>query len=172
MRCRRRHGKRLDKHARDAPRLTTHKNVPESLRVTTSVRSRSRSRSFALKTTTPTVVQSVSQLLYFTVPPRAREPLRRLSVRLRRNAPEPPLPVSRHQVGMGFLVATGRGSADWARSQCGLTAQRFPCAVFAERTALENGGKSSSARAGLRMRSIFKMPFVRPPPRPRPWSGA
>ena len=28
-----------------------------------------------------------------------------------------------------------------------LTAQRFPCAVFAERTALENGGKSSSARA-------------------------
>ena len=26
-----------------------------------------------------------------------------------------------------------------------LTAQRFPCAVFAERTALENGGKSSEA---------------------------
>ena len=27
-----------------------------------------------------------------------------------------------------------------------LTAQRFPCAVFAERTALENGGKSSARR--------------------------
>ena len=26
--------------------------------------------------------------------------------------------------------------------RCNLTAQRFPCAVFAERTALENGGKS------------------------------
>ena len=65
--------------------------------------------------------------------------------------------------------------------RCNLTAQRFPCAVFAERTALENGGKSRAERTStrtrtrhvrLRMRSIFKMPFVRPPPRPRPWSGA
>ena len=120
----------------------------ESLRVTTSVRSRSRSRSFALKnhhSDGGAVSQSVT--VFHGPAPRARTPPSALR-------PAPPERAGTAAPGLTTSSRNGFPCSNWAgfgrlgevAVRGNLTAQRFPCAVFAERTALENGGKSSARR--------------------------